>query len=290
MSVKHFCLSCSRTFKTIPGVKSHARAKQHRPNPFYCGTCSLSFVSLTTLEAHVNSPDHLGASVGAIFLDGRDIASKAEIDIIEFYCELCDLIFVDVSSLNHHLSDIRKHNWCFLCSSDFRRAKSLRQHKRSLAHRVRSLKCPLCEALFKSPSGVASHIESGCHGYTRHDVTAAIHCMEVVPNISIKRVTGPPSNTTLLASVATQSSFNGKTYGCSLCRKKFRTLQGLNGHLNSPAHDEAEFRCPKCKTKFKLISGFIQHLESRSCGLAKTTEIKHYFEDLTGQFSRLLKM
>jgi len=40
----------------------------------------------------------------------------------------------------------------------------------------------------------------------------------------------------------------------------------LNGHLNSPAHDDDEFRCPKGKTE---ISGFVQHLESRGCGLAK---------------------
>ena len=144
--------------------------------------------------------------------------------------------------------------------------------------------------MFKSPSGIALHIESGCHKFTRHHVTAAVHAMQIAPNISIKQITGharPP--TTLHTYIATEASFNGSAYDCFLCHKEFRTLTGLNGHLNSPAHDDDEFRCPKCKTEFKLISGFVQHLESRSCGLAETTQIDDYFIDLTGQFSRLLK-
>jgi rubredoxin len=144
--------------------------------------------------------------------------------------------------------------------------------------------------MFKSPSGIALHIESGCHkNITRHHVTAAIHAMDIVPNIAIKRITGPVRTPTVSTYVATEASFNGSAYECYLCHKSFRTLRGLNGHLNSPAHDDDEFRCPKCKTEFKLISGFVQHLESRSCKMAGTTQIDNYFNDLTAQFSRLLK-
>lgn len=38
------------------------------------------------------------------------------------------------------------------------------------------------------------------------------------------------------------------------------------------------------------LSGFVQHLESRSCGLADSTQIEGYFNDLTGKYSHLLKM
>lgn len=145
--------------------------------------------------------------------------------------------------------------------------------------------------MFISPSGFALHIESGCHTFTRHHVTAAVHSLQIVPNISIKKVKGadhpPPSLTT---NVATEASFNGSAYDCFLCHRQFKFLSGLNGHLNSPAHDDDEFRCPKCKTEFKLISGLVQHLESRCCGLTDTTQIETHFNDLTEQFSRLLKM
>lgn len=146
--------------------------------------------------------------------------------------------------------------------------------------------------MFKSPSGIAMHIESGCHKFTRHHVTAAVHAMKIVPNLSIKRITGPVKPpTTLKTYVATEASWNGKAYACFLCPKKnFKTLQALNGHLNSPAHDDDEFRCPKCKKDFKVISSFVQHLESRACGLAKNNQVENYFNNFSDQFSRMLKM
>ena len=142
--------------------------------------------------------------------------------------------------------------------------------------------------MFKSPSGVALHIESGCHNVSRHHVTAAVQAMNIVPNISIKRITGPAYPPAVRTYIASEASFNGSAYECYLCCKLFRTLSGLNSHLNSPTHDDEEFRCPQCRTEFKLISGFVQHVESQSCRLAQTTQIDNYFNDLTGQFSRLL--
>ena len=157
------------------------------------------------------------------------------------------------------------------------------QHKKSLAHRGREFKCPFCKRKFKSPSGIALHIESGFHKITRHHVTTAVRSLNIVPNITIKRITGPIHLPILYTYIATEASFNGSAYQCFMCYKPFQTLAGLNGHLNSPAHDGDEFRCPKCKTGFKLISGLFQHLESGSCGLVKNNQIKK----LTGKFSRL---
>lgn len=151
--------------------------------------------------------------------------------------------------------------------------------------------------MFKSASGIAFHLESGCHQVSRHGVTAAVNAMEISPNISAKPLlikASPPQapDTVAVPSfvLALPSSFNGHTYQCHICYKTFKSLYSLTGHLNSPAHDENEFRCPKCNREFKLISGFIQHLESGVCGLAKYKAIEGYFNDLSGQFSRLLKI
>ncbi|KAF8904702.1 hypothetical protein CPB84DRAFT_1677157, partial [Gymnopilus junonius] len=206
------------------------------------------------------------------------------------YCDGCERQFVDTTALNQHLAYASQHNWCFECSRDFKSESALQQHQSSLAHKGRDFKCPFCQGMFKSPSGIALHIESGCHKVNRHQITAAVHKMNIIPNISIKRITGPVQPpTTLRTYIATEASFNGSSYDCYLCQRKFKTLLALNSHLNSPAHDDEEFKCPKCKMEFKLISGFVQHLESQSCGLAKTTQIDSYFNDLTDQFSRLLK-
>lgn len=150
--------------------------------------------------------------------------------------------------------------------------------------------------MFKSASGIAFHLESGCHQVSRHEITAAVNAMEISPSISSKSlpIEAPPTLSNAVAApsfiVALPSSFNGRAYQCHICYRSFKSLHSLTGHLNSPAHDEDQFRCPKCKREFKLISGFIQHLESRACGLAKYKAIEGYFNDLSGQFSRLLKI
>jgi len=317
MPVEHFCQTCQKTFTTINGVKSHARANLgHRANPFVCNECEVSFGSHEALQAHLNSPRHSvdydsDPCLDGLADDGSDGVSYSDDDNDddddddddedddeddddddkEPYCQGCARQFVDMIALNQHLAYSSKHNWCFECSRDFKSHSALQQHQNSLAHSGRDFQCPFCKNMFKSPSGIALHIESGCHKITRHHVTAAVRKMEIIPNISIKRITGPVQPpTTLRTFIATEASFNGSSYPCYLCTKKFKTLPGLNSHLNSPAHDDDEFRCPKCKTTFKLISGFVQHLESRSCGLAETSQINNYFNDLTDQFSRLLKI
>ncbi|KAJ8494949.1 hypothetical protein ONZ45_g13059 [Pleurotus djamor] len=158
------------------------------------------------------------------------------------------------------------------------------------------MKCPFCEEKFKSPSGVAFHVESGCHKVTRHQVTAAVHALNIVPTISIShRIAGGSSNhrtDALTTLIATEASFNGKAYQCCLtgCRKSFQTLAALNSHLNSPAHDRDEFKCPKCSTKFKLISGLVQHIESGVCKAAQLKKVEEYYGDLTAAFTRALKL
>ena len=150
------------------------------------------------------------------------------------------------------------------------------------------LYCKGCARQFVDTTALNNHLASS----SKHNgLTATVRTVKIVPNISTKRITGPVQPpTTLRSFFATEASFNGSSYQCYLCTKKFKTLPGLNSHLNSPVHDNHEFRCPKCKTTFKLISGFVQHMESRSCGLAETTKINNYFNDLTDQFSRRLKI
>lgn len=87
---------------------------------------------------------------------------------------------------------------------------------------------------------------------------------------------------------ATENAFNGNGYECHICSKVFHTLNSLDKHLNSPAHDDEEFQCPKCNIKFTLTSGLISHLESRSCGLSGIQDVEQRFEAMTDQFSHLL--
>ena len=163
------------------------------------------------------------------------------------------------------------------------------------AHYSQNSKCPICPSYFASPSAVAHHIESGCHGITRNQVTHAVKTLDIVPNICIdKRIEGasptplPPPSTSINYYIASPSSFNGRAYACFICQRMFRSLSSLSDHLNSAAHDANEFKCPKCKKRFKLISALIQHIESAACRLAGLQEVSNHFQGLIAHFSRLI--
>jgi len=154
-----------------------------------------------------------------------------------------------------------------------------------------AFKCIICpSSSFDLPSAVAHHLESGCHeSLTRHQVTAAVKALEIVPQITVAAITGPvPPPAPITQFTATLSSWDGSAFKCFLCPKTFASLSSLDGHLNSPAHDAKEFKCPKCRKKFILISALVQHLESLSCGLTDSSQIVNFYEGLTAQFSAKL--
>ena len=146
---------------------------------------------------------------------------------------------------------------------------------------------------------MAMHLEDTCKcKITRHQVTAAVHSMGFTPDISIdKRIEGTNSNLSTTSQLfATEASFNGSYYQCPFVEcleRKFHVLSALNKHLNSPAHDENEFKCPGCRTEFKLISGFVQHVEGRTCfdsGSAAFEQIETQIESLAELFSDKLAL
>ncbi|KAF8804445.1 hypothetical protein BYT27DRAFT_7169914 [Phlegmacium glaucopus] len=249
--------------------------------PYSCSSCNRSFKSLQGVQSHCNAKRH------------RFSVSK---------CHQCDRQFMNDHALQQHRQDSphhRKRNnykpyHCATCTRSFGDQSALNQHYRtSSAHLLQDAKCPFCPSYFTSPSAVAHHVESGCHGITRHQVTHAVKCLDVVPNICItQRIEGasPTPPATVRYYVASLSAFNGRAYACFLCRRMFRSLHSLSAHLNSAAHDANEFKCPKCKKRFKLVSALMQHIESAACKLAQLPEVQKHFQGLTARFSRLITM
>lgn len=149
--------------------------------------------------------------------------------------------------------------------------------------------------MFKSPSGLAQHVESNCKGLpvNRHQVTSVVQTLDIVPAISLRPAMEDTTAVVprqLVTYHATESAFNGNGYECHICNKVFHTLSSLDRHSNSPAHDDEEFQCPKCNKKFTLTSGLVSHLESGSCGLSGIQDVEKRFEERTDQFSRLLML
>jgi len=97
-----------------------------------------------------------------------------------------------------------------------------------------------------------------------------------------------PAQRTIAHYAASEQAWNGMAYECYICHRTFLSLDALNKHLASPAHDDDEFICPKCQRKYKLVSGLVQHIESEVCGLAAFQQIDDQARAFTDQFARML--
>jgi hypothetical protein len=169
-------------------------------------------------------------------------------------------------------------------------AGTIPQRSPYCVHNLRPLNCFLCKRKSGAVSAIAQHIESGaCNNISRHQVTAAVRSLNIIPAISIPRsLKGGISSYTVLRTIATQGTFDGTAYVCFFCRKTFRTRGSLNMHLNSPAHDHHQFKCPKCKRQFKLVSALIQHVESGACGIATFVQVADLATSFVSIFSKKL--
>ncbi|KAK2461077.1 hypothetical protein APHAL10511_006924 [Amanita phalloides] len=258
------CRSCNIVPVNESALKSHFLSKAHRQrefeaqNPFSvyplsnlrivrCSECKLSYIDSDALRQHrLNNPLHLPS-----------------------FCQQCQRWFGDEFSLKQHLRDSPKHRKvvyisvvtgdtfrkCSICGKKFKTERALKDHNTSPVHRPRTIGCVSCPNKFKTASGVAHHIESSCKqlSVNRHQITAAIQTLEIEPAISLRPLVPGSAATECRSLIAYQA---------------FHSLAALNTHLNSPAHDEDEFKCPKCKQQFTLISGLVQHLESGACDFA----------------------
>ncbi|KAH9477396.1 hypothetical protein JR316_0009609 [Psilocybe cubensis] len=259
------------------------KENQIRQGKSFCRTVILLVIDSTLHYVQHNEEDTRHATIVALKNQGTLTCRECKSDF-RFYFSLAD----------HILATKHNHDLDPAIVPATTNTKVSTKGNQSIANRPRDMKCVFCTDLFKSPSGISQHIEAGVHEFHRHHVTAAIKSMGVVPQITIQDYTNsatPPPVPAITTYVATAAAFNGSAYACFLCEATFKSLPALNSHLNSAAHDAAEFKCPnvKCGREFTLISGLIQHLESKCCGLAPLVEIDGYFEKLEEQFSRTME-
>ncbi|MCJ1316693.1 hypothetical protein MMC15_002014, partial [Xylographa vitiligo] len=86
------------------------------------------------------------------------------------------------------------------------------------------------------------HLESGtcASGITRHTINEKIRAHDTNHLITQRLLTYPDENgrSGRVDTWATEAAWNGHLYECYFCPKEFGSLQGLNQHLKSPAHEQ----------------------------------------------------
>ncbi|KAL5119253.1 hypothetical protein ACEQ8H_002740 [Pleosporales sp. CAS-2024a] len=150
----------------------------------------------------------------------------------------------------------------------------MKQHMQSSIHRGNNVVCPFCKRGFATATGFTHHLETGscpnARSLNRDSILQQVRLRDPKHIITKKLLTFGDQDSTL---TATEASWNPKTgmYECYLCHKGFQQLQGLNQHVNSPAHKDYVYHCPgpMCGREFRALAALFNHLESESCGTVR---------------------
>jgi hypothetical protein len=98
-----------------------------------------------------------------------------------------------------------------------------------------------------------------------------------------KLLTHPDSE---IQNIATNATWNGSSFECYLCHRKYDTIRALDQHLNSPAHSAKLYHCPNrsCNREFERLASLFNHLESESCGFVRFETVQDSVQNvITGR-------
>ncbi|ESK85451.1 proteophosphoglycan 5 [Moniliophthora roreri MCA 2997] len=282
-----YCERCDRGFPHWGALRRHERdSSQHN----ICNQCGLDFSTWTGLKEHwVQSSVHPYCQVcDRHFDDDGELFDHYETN--HWYCRKCQRFFANEYGLSEHRRQSPNHHYCADCKRDFNSANNLRAHRQSSVHQPRNVMCPFkgCGQGFVSNSALVLHLENGgCpSGVDRATVNRVVRQYDrnnviTDPSRLIAGARGLEQTTKYSAS---EAAWNGRAYECYLCHKGYRSLNALNQHLASPAHQEKVYRCPlsTCRISFTTLSALCQHIESQRCGVSKFRQVQRAIDGVFG--------
>jgi Zinc-finger double-stranded RNA-binding/Zinc-finger of C2H2 type len=257
----------------------------------YCATCEIRFADNDDLWSHFETNHH-----------ACRVCYKVSNKFLRIHPGYVALVLRDNVQMFNTRDGLREHDrdahtYCTDCRRSFQNQNNLNQHLLSNLHKPSTLICPGrgCNRSFSSPARLVLHFESGTcpSGMTREELNRLVVRADrnnVITNSS-RLLCGPsgcePPATAKLW--ATSRSYNGEAYECFLCHATYRTLAGLNQHLQSPRHESRIYRCPKsdCGNEFVALSALCQHVEGGSCGVRMFREVRNVMDSLTRGFTAI---
>ncbi|KAH8977821.1 hypothetical protein EDB92DRAFT_2056297 [Lactarius akahatsu] len=287
----HYCKECDRHFKFDESRRQHMDDKH-----WYCREHDRVFKSEPGLHSHYRqSTDHHYCFECEEDFDDEDELWDHLVDDHNA-CRDCHDLFDSYSELQKH--DHEVHDYCTECARVFQNQHSLQQHLNSKLHRPSTIACPgrKCKKSFISPAALTLHFESGAcrSGMTREQLNRLVVRADRNNYITnpARLIGGPPGGyepPMTTSAWATELSWNGMEYECFLCHSTFKTIDRLNQHLKSPAHDQKIYRCPKpdCRVEFVALSALCQHVEGGSCGVRMFRQVQNAMESLTRGFNAI---
>lgn len=250
------CETCTRIFRTQRACNQHMNDKDHWAPRFECETCTKDYRSQNAANEHMNRCGHWAPKIA---------------------CETCSLKFHTQTAANQHMKEQAHYkNYCKDCGLQFQNANNLKMHLNSKTHRGINVPCPFCKVKYTTASGLSHHLETGscprAPKLNRETILSMVRERDPHGVITGKQIEWRNKQENVTYS-ATHHAFNGSYWECYICHKKSNTINDLNKHLNSLAHEQKVYHCPnlkgKCGKKFVSLAGLFNHLESEACAFMR---------------------
>ncbi|KAI0121923.1 hypothetical protein F4814DRAFT_194350 [Daldinia grandis] len=252
------CGTCEREFVTWRSREQHMDALDHSTPEHECDKCSRFFNSRSAAVNHMNVKNHWFHE-----------------------CSICNETRPTDDQVKEH--EIEEHFYCADCDRTFNTYNNIKMHLNSRVHRGINIDCPFCRNPYTSATGLAHHLERGACPRApcldRDEVYKLIRVKDPGGLISKKLIgwSGSPNY------LATYEAWNGRAFECYLCHRTFASLESLNQHLRSPAHQQNLYHCPSrllCGREFISLAGIMNHLESESCGYTRFENVQRASQNI----------